>query len=66
MYSIRKLKSSIIFFNSRKKYRVEDVFFFEGIVLDRGLKGQGVKEFQSETEIENESEFSFFTGFARE
>jgi len=66
VYSIRKLKSSIIFFNSRKKYRVEDVFFFEGIVLDRGLKGQGVKEFQSETEIENKSEFSFLTGFARE
>jgi len=66
VYSIRKLKSSIIFFNSRKKYRVEDVLFFEGIVLDRGLKGQGVKEFQSETEIENKSEFSFLIGCARE
>ncbi len=58
--------SSIIFFNSRRKYRVEDVLFFEGTVLDRGFKGKGIKEFQSETEIEDESEFSFLIGCARE
>jgi ribonuclease J len=32
-----------------------DVILLEGTVLDRGLKGKGVKEFQSETEIENET-----------
>lgn len=58
--------SNIIFFNSKRKYRVEDVLFFEGIVLDRGLKGKGAKEFQSEAEIENESEFYFLTGSAGE
>ena len=39
-----------------------DVLLLEGTVLDRGLKGKGVKEFKSETEIEDESEFSFFIG----
>jgi ribonuclease J len=32
-----------------------DVLLLEGTVLDRGLKGKGVKEFQSETEIEDET-----------
>lgn len=32
-----------------------DVLLLEGTVLDRGLKGKGVGEFKSETEIENET-----------
>ena len=32
-----------------------DVLLLEGTVLDRGLKGKGVREFKSETEIENET-----------
>jgi ribonuclease J len=32
-----------------------DVLFLEGTVLDRGLKGKGIKEFKSETEIEDET-----------
>ena len=43
-----------------------DVLLLEGTVLDRGLKGKGVKKFQSETEIEDGSEFSFLIGFAGE
>jgi ribonuclease J len=43
-----------------------DVLLLEGTVLDRGLKGEGVKEFKSEAEIEDELEFSFLIGFAGE
>ena len=32
-----------------------DVLLLEGTVLDRGLKGKGVREFKSETEIEDET-----------
>lgn len=32
-----------------------DVLLLEGTVLDRGLKGKGVEEFKSETEIEDET-----------
>ena len=39
-----------------------EVLLLYGTVLDRGLKGKEIKEFQSETEIEDESEFSFLIG----
>jgi ribonuclease J len=39
-----------------------EVLLLEGTVLDRGLKGEGIKEYKSETEIEDESEFSFLIG----
>jgi len=32
-----------------------DVLLLEGTILDRGLKGKGVGEFKSETEIEDET-----------
>ena len=32
-----------------------DVLLLEGTVLDRGLKGKGIKEFKSETEVEDET-----------